>query len=75
MHQSFGGWGCPGEFNIDDGEDSHGLMPNIQTSKHPNIDNKSKSRSYCDHRINKTCHGIMNHQDNKIEKRTLKVGK
>ncbi|PMG20402.1 hypothetical protein BCT31_11090 [Vibrio lentus] len=22
-----------------------------------------------------TCHGIMNHQDNKIEKRTLKVGK
>lgn len=38
-------------------------------------ENKSKSRSYCEHSIKQTCHDIMNHQDSKIEKRTLKVGK
>ncbi len=37
-------------------------------------ENKSKNRSYCEHRINKTSHGIFNHADNEIKNRTLKVG-
>ncbi|ARC91744.1 hypothetical protein B6A42_05965 [Vibrio coralliilyticus] len=38
-------------------------------------ENKSKSRNYCSHRVNKTSHGIMNHQDKKITNRDLEIGK